>query len=125
MVDRGQAACNRVAVAESIVALALVGIGIGGYLATGRKSRTALIPALFGVVVALLLVAAQLSLAAGSGIGTAILVVVCLGLVATYRGISACVTAALKKRSPGAAAVSKGAMALTCGAYLVSHLVLG
>ncbi len=111
--------------AESILAGVLGVIGVAGYWGTGRRSRTALIPAVFGAFLGFLILVAQLAAAAAPAIAIAVLVVISLGLLATFRGISACVKARLDRRTPPPAAVSKAAMALACGGYLVLHLARG
>lgn len=93
-----------------VLGAALCVVGLVGYLGTGRKSVTALIPLFFGVVFA------GLDMLGGTGgaVRVATLVLAVLGIVGTARSY-----VSLAKGERGAATFAKAAMATLCIAFLV------
>lgn len=93
-----------------VLGAALGVVGLVGYLGTGRKSVTALIPLFFGVIFI-----ALGALGGPGGIaGTAALALAVLGILGTARSY-----VSLAKGERGAATLSKAAMATLCVAFLV------
>lgn len=92
-------------------------LGLSSYLVTRRKSITALIPAFFGVVLGVC-TAISIWWGPSSVLQWSALGVVSFGLLGTIRGLASWIRAALQGNSTGAAAVSKGVMALICAGYL-------
>ena len=111
--------------ANNIFAGALVVLGVVGYLGTGRASMTALIPAAFGLLVALLSLLAWLIPGWSDTLRFATMSVGVLGFVATARGLIALSRSLGSDRSITPAAVSKGIMSLSCLAFVAVALLAG
>jgi hypothetical protein len=113
------------AVSLIVFAASLVGLGVGSYLLTGQKSITALIPAFAGVLVGVFATVAEVSSGLLRSMAWASAVVALLGVVATSRGLQACIAALLAKRGVGAAAISKALMCGLCIAFVAAVAVQG
>jgi hypothetical protein len=101
-------------VLEPFFAASLVVLGVVSYLATGRKSVTALIPAFFGVIVGIAHV-----LMDGSGYARHVAIgLAVLGVLATGRAVIALLRSATERERP--ATRSKALMALLCAGYLIA-----
>ena len=95
-----------------VLGLLLIVLGVASYLATQRKSKTALIPSLFGVLFAGLGLGSS-----GTGpLATAVSVLAVVGLLATSRSL-----VPLLRGPRGAAVLSKASMAGLCLVFLIKN----
>jgi hypothetical protein len=113
------------AVSLFIFSATLIALGVASYLLTGRKSVTALIPAFAGLLVGLFALLAVFADGWVHGMSWAAVIVAVLGVVATARGLQACIAALLQQRALGAAALSKALMCVVCVAFVSLAAVQG
>lgn len=111
--------------ANNIFAGALVVLGAVGYFGTGRASVTALIPAAFGLLVALLSLLAWLSPGWSGPLRFATLGIGVLGFVATARSLVTLSRSLRSEVTVTPATLSKGVMSLSCLAYVSVVLLVG
>lgn len=111
--------------ANIVFAGALVALGVISYFGTGRASVTALIPAAFGLLVALLSLLAWLSPSSSGPLRFATVSVGVLGFLATARSLVVLSRSLGSDRSVGPATLSKGIMSLSCLAFVVVALLAG
>jgi hypothetical protein len=106
--------------ASTTVALgvALIIVGLAGYFLTGAASVTALIPAFFGTVIALLGLMARNERRRALAMHIAVVVAV-LGLLGTFRGLLQIGSAFDGTAARPAAVVSQSVMALLTLGYIV------
>ncbi len=91
---------------------ALVTLGLIGYLITGQQNVTALIPAIFGVVVLVVMLILRVSVRPTIA-GWVLIALAVVGVLATLGGVAPAVQLALGSEiARPAAVVSKAAMAL-------------
>jgi hypothetical protein len=102
--------------------LVLIVLGLGGYLGTGRVSKTALIPTAFGVpILALGLLALREDWRTGALYGAVALAAV--GFVGSARGLPGVWRLLAGGTVPRpAAAVAQSVMAILCAAYIALAL---
>lgn len=110
---------------NEIFAGALVALGVVGYLGTGRASVTALIPAAFGLIVALLTLLAWLSPSWSAPLRFATVSIAVLGFLATARSLIVLSRSLGSERSVTPATLSKGIMSLSCVAFVGVVLLAG
>lgn len=96
-----------------VLGCALGLVGLIGYLGTGRKSPTALIPLVFGIV----FIGLNYAGGPGSLAGKVALGLAALGAAATARALLSIV-----QGNRSAAVSSKAAMAALCIGYLITEL---
>jgi hypothetical protein len=102
---------------------ALIAVGVGGYVATGKASKTALIPAYFGgVVVGLGLVGLMASSLVGV-LSTLSLGVAAIGLLGTGRSLIQWARSLTGSEPARPAVRAKATMAVLCLAYLGAALL--
>lgn len=111
-----------------IFGVALVALGTGSYVMTGRRSKTALIPAFFGVPVLLLGAVSLASPGLAPGLGYAVLGIAMLGFLGTARAVVQWAKSLGTTDGAGAgtvskATVSKGLMALLCAGFIGAHFL--
>ncbi len=107
-----------------VFAAVLSAIGIGGYLGTARVSVTALIPAMFGLFVALFSLLGWLSPGLGSFMHYATICLAVLGFLATARSLSVLPKWLGRQGTTKPAALAKGLMSVVCLLF-VGVAVLG
>lgn len=111
--------------ANNVFAVALVALGVVGYFGTGRASLTALIPAAFGLLVALLSLVAWLSPNWGGPLRIATVSVGVVGFLATARSLVVLSRSLGSDSSVAPATLSKAVMSLSCLAFVVVALLAG
>lgn len=111
--------------ANIIFAGALVVLGVVGYLGTNRASITALIPAAFGLLVALLSLLEWLNPSWSAPLHFATVAVGVLGFVATARSLVVLFRSLARNVPVTAATLSKGIMSLSCLAFVGVVLIAG
>lgn len=97
--------------------IALLVLGLAGYLLSGRKSKTALIPCVFALVFSGMALVFSDS-AKGGARSVANLAIASLGLIATVRSIGPLLSAGVHRKSIASSSLFKGLMALACAAYI-------
>lgn len=111
--------------ANIIFAGALVVLGVVGYQGTGRASITALIPAAFGLLVALLSLLEWLSPSWSAPLRFATVAVGVLGFLATARSLVVLSRSLARNVPVTPATLSKGIMSLSCLAFVSVVLLAG
>lgn len=111
--------------ANSIFAVALVALGVVSYFATRRASLTALIPAAFGLLVALFSLLAWLIPSWSGPLRFATVSVGILGFVATARSLIVLTRSLRGDVAMTPATLSKGIMSLSCLAFVGVVLLVG
>jgi hypothetical protein len=111
--------------ANSIFSGALVVLGVVSYFGTRRASLTALIPAAFGLLVALLSLLAWLSPSWSDPLRFATVSIGILGFVATARSLIVLSRSLRSDVSVTPATLSKGIMSLSCLAFVGVVLLVG
>jgi len=111
--------------ANHLLAGALVALGVVSYFGTGRASVTALIPAGFGLLVALLSLLAWLSPGWSGPLRFATVSIAVLGFLATARSLAVLSRSLRSNLSVTPATLSKGIMSLSCLAFVGVVLLAG
>jgi hypothetical protein len=104
--------------AALLFSLALIALGIGSYFATDRVSITALIPAAFGVIAAVLTLVGWLSPDLRQAMRYATTGLAVLGLLATMRSLPALFKWLSRKGESSPAALAKALMSVSCLGFL-------
>jgi hypothetical protein len=104
--------------ANLIFASVLVALGVGSYLGTGRVSVTALIPAFFGLVVALLTLLGWLAPSLGSAMRHATTGLAVLGFLATARSLPSIRNWGRRDAATNPATLAKSVMSVSCLAFV-------
>jgi hypothetical protein len=97
---------------------ALVALGIGSYFATARVSITALIPAAFGLVAALLTLIGWLAPSLSTAMRHATTGLAVLGFLATMRSLPALLRRLTRSGESSPSALAKGIMSVSCLAFV-------
>jgi lysylphosphatidylglycerol synthetase-like protein (DUF2156 family) len=109
--------------ADLLFALALVTLGVTAYFGTGRASLTALIPALFGAVVALFALLAWSTPSWAAVMRHATTGLAILGFIATARSLVSTLRGFGRGEATRPAALAKGIMSLACLAFVIFAVV--
>lgn len=96
----------------------LILLGLAGYLLTGGASVTALIPAAFGIVLAIAGLAARDERRRKHAMHAAVLIAL-LGLLGTIRGLRGIDDLIAGSAERPAAVISQTIMAILCGFYVI------
>ena len=96
----------------------LILLGLAGYLLTGGASVTALIPAAFGIVLAIAGLAARDERRRKHAMHAAVLIAL-LGLLGTIRGLRGIDELIAGNAERPAAVISQTIMAILCGFYVI------
>lgn len=106
-----------------LIAGALIVLGTASYVATQKQSKTALIPAGFGVLILGTEVTAVLVPSLAGVMGVAAMSIAALGSLATLRSIPGALQAVSGVVNNRAAVLSKAAMSVLCAGVVFQKLL--